>query len=594
MAEMSPKEVQTWRKRLEYAKAMWVQHGLIGNTQPSTMRLSIEMYRSNQWKHLNRRYGLSSEELRSVNKLFPTANQQQAETAARNPRVQLFPRNEESRDKAMPVQRLHNYDIIEQNHIRQLNGAFRDHQFAPFGIVRHGFTPEEEYATDKGRLLDLYRPAHPERPWIRRVAPWNGLLDPRAESFHPDGGMEWCAFRQITTARDIRDNPGLIERQDLDKIKGNVSREWRNMLPMGMRGPADPDADEDVEYWVIYELRERTWFGITLEAGMDKPIRQKADWPIPWESLPVNVFTVNEQMDTPFAISLLETMLPLQEELNRVRTIISRIANRIMRLVGVDTASVPQEEIDKLEDAELLEIIKVTGDPAKAIADIHGGVLPQELLLYASQVEEDLREVGTQSKMKRGQRVNVESGTEAAGILAGQSEGAGRVEDHFLKFVEETERTYLQGRRAAMVASGDSEIVPIVGFKDAEKVIDFATVSPEMIAGEFEFEVVAGSTRRLDYELEAQKAGADMAIALQSPNVFNIAYFARKYAEARQHDPSEALTPEAFEAAELAADAVDRDNELRSLGINEGGGNGAAPGGGVDANALVALGGGAQ
>ena len=46
--------------------------------------------------------------------------------------------------------------------------------------IRHGYTPEKEIRDEKGRMLFYYKAAHPNRPWIKAMAPWNVLIDPRA------------------------------------------------------------------------------------------------------------------------------------------------------------------------------------------------------------------------------------------------------------------------------------------------------------------------------------------------------------------------------------------------------------------------------
>jgi hypothetical protein len=568
-------EFDRWRERLHYAKTVWKRKGMYGvGGELSTLRMLIEFYRSNQWANLQTWGGLDSAELTVVNKVFPMANALQGEVASRNPRVEYFPRKQEAKEFTESIQALHNYDIREQNHIRQLNAAFRDHLFAPVGVIRHGYTPEEELRDERtGKRLDLYRPANPNRPWIRRMPIWDVLLDPRAESWQMDGGARWCAFRSVMTLEQIKSNPNMIAREDLEGFSGNLATEWQKTIPREIRESDDPDRESYVEVWSIYEIESRTWLQMTLD-GVDKFLRKPEEWPIPWEWLPVNVFGVNEQMDSPFPVPLLEDVLGLQQELNKLRTMMSQFVRRIRRIMGVDKNKVEQDELNRMVDGDLVEFFETLGAPKDAIQQIQSGGFPQELLQYNAVIEEDMRESIGQSKMGRGQRINVESATEAAQVQQGQDANAGRIEEHFTRFVREVEQLYMQGRRWILQQTGAHEVVRIVGSEGVGNIQKWVEVTPEALAAETEFEVEAGSTRRRDRDREAQQAGVDLSIAQQLPQIFNVAFFAQRYLEKRGLDPTKGLVPGALQSARVEGGAA-------LLGsIREG--QGAA----VDANAL--------
>ncbi|MHC4816294.1 MAG: portal protein, partial [Planctomycetota bacterium] len=403
---MDAKNFSRWRERLTFAKQTWVERGLIGTQYPSPMRMLIEFYRNNQWQHLGSWAGLSNDDLMVVNKVFPIANTIDGEVAARRPQVQFRARNEDSARLVRPAEILINYDLEELNWKRQANRALRDHLFAPVGLLRHGFTPGEEFEasvgrSDRLRRLQRYRPAKPDRPWVRREPIWNVLMDPSATFFHPDEGMRWIAFREIMLLDDIKANPGMINRDDLDKVAGNVDPQWAPR-PTGRLSNDDPDQDQYVEVWTVYEQTEHTWFQMTLD-GLDKPLRERDDWPIPWETLPISTFQVNEQMDTPFPLSIMENVIPTAVELNKLRTIMHRIALATRRLLAVQE-SMDEAEKDKIANSELVEMIETKGPPGEAIAQYAVANFPADLLAYEAIIQEDLREIAGQSKMGRGQR----------------------------------------------------------------------------------------------------------------------------------------------------------------------------------------------
>jgi hypothetical protein len=577
------KDFKRWRDRLRYAKKTWVDHGILGSQHPSHMRLLIEFYRGNQWAHLSGIPGIHEDHLASVNKIFPIANTLHGDVASRNPQVQVFPRTDDSIPKALPVENLINYDIEELNFKRQTNRALAYHLFGPFGVVRHGFTPPEEFESESGRRMQMYRPAKSARPWIRAVKPWNVLFDPSCDYFHPDEGLEWVAFRDVMLLADIKDNPNMIARDQLKDFQGNISQEWKDMQYGHHDAGDDPDMKNKVEVFTVYEARERTWFQMTLD-GVDNYLRDPDDWPIDWETLPVSIFQVNEQMDTPFTLPIMDQCPSIQQELNRLRSMMGELVFRLRRLIGVQATGMDDAEINKIEDGAINEIIKTKASPKEVIQLITSGVFPQELLQYEALLEEDMREVVGQSKMGRAQRINVETAHEVERVQQGQDVSTGRIVDAFETFNQEIIRLYMQGRRATMDITG-AEIVRIVGQQDENGIQAWGQVAPGDLHGDFDFNVVHGSTRPRDRDREAQKAAADFQLAFNAPDIFKAAFFARKYLEARGIDPTRGLTDQALTASAVRTlDTIRRNAQP--------GGEAAAAGPQIDPNIAAALGGG--
>ena len=108
-----------------------------------------------------------------MNKIYSTTNSSVSELSARNPKVQLVPRSARAAEGVVAAEAIVNYDIDQQKMMRQWNRALFDHHFAPFGAVRHGFTPTEEFTDAEGNRLEFYRPAQPDRPWLRRIPIWD-------------------------------------------------------------------------------------------------------------------------------------------------------------------------------------------------------------------------------------------------------------------------------------------------------------------------------------------------------------------------------------------------------------------------------------
>jgi hypothetical protein len=547
---VKPADFKLWQDRLRFAKGVWTDRGLIGDGK-STMRLLIELNRGDQWKRVGQVFGdLQEEFYATANRVFPIANSIKGDVAARNPQAQMFPNQPEAVKIAAPVEHLINYDIRELNFKRQTNRALDHHLFGPFGAVRHGFTPKEEFQTDnpkRPRRMQLYRPAKPDRPWIKAVKPWDILMDPTQDSFHVDDGMWWVAFRNIMWLEDIYDNPNMISRDKLGDYAGNVKPDWV-VKTQEFENNTDPDKEKYVEVWTVYESRERTWFQITLD-GLDNTLRERDDWPIDWETLPVSLFQANEQMDTPFSMAIMDEIAPLQLEMNRLRTMMGQLVFRLIQTLGINTNKMDPNEMNKLEDAAIHELIKFNGDPKDAIAIISSGIFPgQDLLQFHALLDEDMRQISGQGKMGRAERINVETAEEAANVQRGQDVNTARIADSYEDFNKDAIRLYMQGRRSTMEETG-AEVVRIVGAIDADGMQEWATVEPAHLHGDYELHVVHGSTRKRDKAAEAQAAAADLQVAMATPDMFNNYYFARKYLEARGHAPEQALSKQALIAS---------------------------------------------
>jgi hypothetical protein len=547
-------DLKLWRDRLRYGRSMMEQEGIIGKLSSGdpTMRLLIEFYRGKQWDHLDFP-GISDDERVTANKVFQAANQLESEVSASRPDVQLLPRGGVlSKDSmyaaskaARAVQPLISYDIDELDMETQCNDALVDHFFAHFGCVRHGYTPREEVfevpeAEGKRETrLNYYRHERPDRPWIRRIAPWDVIPDYNAIRLHPDGGMRWVAFRTIQTLAQIKANPNIKNREGLKDLAGNVAHPYQPLGPNLPDATADPDSKTYLEIYTVYEAETRTWFQITLD-GPEQPLREQDDWPIDWEWLPVNFLTVNDQRDKPFSVPILASIRAIQEEMNLLRTQMRWLVGNLRRLVCVNDDGLADGEDRKLETAFITEILRFKGDPNELLKVIQTGGFPQELLAYYNLLDEEVRENLGLSKMGRGQRINVETATEASNVQTGQDVNVSRAVRKYEKFWKDVLTLYMQARRQTFDTDA-IEVFPLVGRVDADGLQAWSRVSPEELHADLAFYIVPGSTRRRNRLEEERLWAARLETATKMPDVYNVAFYAQKLAEIQGVSPEEAL-----------------------------------------------------
>lgn len=513
---MGPDLIKTWEERLRFADRVWEKKGLKGGEgSPQTAREGMDAYRNmtgpgEGWGDLD------EDAVQRVPITFSAMNTMEAQLLARDPRINLYPRNQESAPSAAVIEELINYYIFELRMRRQWKRALKDANFvAGFGIVWHGYTPMiRKIKMDKDgepqRLIETYDPARPDTPWVRRIAPWDVRIDPSGSSFHPEEEAEWCARRFLLPEQRYRDDPMF------GKIVPQPTYSWdlRAMRPhVKSAGDEGPDLPKLIEVWEFYDKVNEVMFH--MSPGAQGKILTKygeRGWPdgIPKEGLPYSYLAFNEQADDPFPISYESMIRNLQIELNKLETMMAELTKRIRRIVLIrDDALAEGESEHIVESLGLKEFIMAKGgDLDNIVKEIALGTFPQELMFYRASIIDSIRETLGQSKFQRAQRENVESAEEAARIGMGDDTQVGRNQSVMEEFITDTVRKWHQGLRAVAT---DDMLIPIIGRQGAARIGQdsqsvYLKATPKQIAGEFEFRMRLGSSRPSNEKQEKQEA----------------------------------------------------------------------------------------
>lgn len=494
MARMSDKELRLWHHRvLEHADEEWKEAGLHDESPPAKfVKRYLDAYKGDQWGFDLGAFEQAEDDLVTDNVFYATINVLKSSMFARNPQVDVIATGREYMDNATRMERLLNHLIVSPKLAmkRELNAVLDDALLMPFGILRHGYTPQIEKVDDNGNLIDYYDPAKPDFPWIKRVSPIDVRIDPLAETFDPDVA-KWCAFRSLMFLDDIKRNPEMIAREDLKPTR--VLKRRRRALNDQM---SSDDAEKLVEVWTVYDKVDRKWFQIT--PGSHKPLREPSDWPIPnWQTLPYNLLQFNRVPEDPFGVSYSELLLPLQLEINKMLVIANRLSKSLRRVIFYDANGIDTEEAKKLNTLSLIEFIATKDAPGNVVNAIQVGGLPQELLLHIRFLIEQIRATLGVGEMERAQRVNVETAAEVSQIAAGSSAQRGRNLGPWEEFLSQTFTTFALSLQYAVT---DEIVVPVIGGGDAQELFGsksanpFERITPEQIRGEFLYQVRPGST----------------------------------------------------------------------------------------------------
>lgn len=567
--ELTEKECALWRERLRYADEIWKRAGLHDQSPPEVhAKRWLNYYRGDQADGIGYR-GIDHSLGVIDNVTFSTMNTLVSSVYARNPRVDVMAERPDRKPNAERMERVVNF-LTGSPRLRikrEINRTLWDAVLMKFGVIRHGFTLQDEKQDARGNLLESYDGKRAHFPWVERCAPWDFRCDPMAPTFHPEHSA-WCMFRDLYPMDVIRRSPAFIARDDLRPTRSLNDEKFNAERAMKM----SVDELDLVEVWTVYDKIRRETFRIS--PGSAKAISKVNEWPIPWRTLPYNLLQFNPTPDDPMGVSFSELSQPLQDDLNRCRTLALELAKRQRRMIFVNPDLLVSGEADKLEGMSLVEII-LAQDVNNAAREVQVGGNYQELLILAQTIKESIRSLFGVGEMERGQRVNVETAAEANQIGAGSAVQRGRNQAPFEDFLSDTIETFARGVQATAT---QPIVVPILGsesaadlFQSAEGV-SFEEIEPEAIQGEFQYRIRPGSTLPHDPNEEARKELALNAALQPFGELINLPQRAIDTILAFEKDPARQLMGQQQLQAQAAIKAANPMGPGEPAGGEQGGG----------------------
>lgn len=468
------------------------------------------------------------------NLVFSIVNTLMGQLSARDPEVVIRPHGgtaagSDAWRRAWLNQKVVQTLIREKNYRREVDRALQSAIILPFGLVRHGYTPDfEEYEDERGNIIARMKNQTPDLPWVQALRPWQVRIDPLVNNFDMNGEPGWIAFQNLYRSEyEIDQNPKLLGSKDWRATychdprpfhERNTQRPAHSGVPTAGASRGKKDSGIDLwEEWVIYDIRKRTFYGVSH--GAERLVREETDWPIDWGQLPASILTLNEQLDSPFGISFVEMIWHEQMLYNKVLTIIKALVNRFRRIIFVNKnafqTSLAQQE-NLLDADSLQEFILSDGNVNDVAKEVGFGQLDGQLVGLLFQLKEQMREVLGVSSFQRGQRANVETAAEANQIGAGgeiaRSRVQAKVENFWVDVFRAAHRALLQTEDAR------NFFLPIVGednlmfLTEGEIAQGFVEVGMKDLQGEFDYGVKLNSTTPLDPMAEFTKVAQAYSI----------------------------------------------------------------------------------
>jgi len=566
---LSEKQRSEWQELLRLSELHYERH--IASTQ-----IFVDMYRNNaaHWVQKDLERHEWQYDQATANLTYASVKNTMPRVLIQHPKVFVKPRafatgradrisGADPRVRwshALSIQQYENWRIKEFNFKGQVERVQLDDHLRGMGAIRHGFAAPEDVAYDqRDKRIEFSHHQHIRPGWPFAVY-WS-LDEVRFDSLaRSEEEMQWVGFLDQWRLEDLKKfpkvtvpkhlQPTVIAGLDIeDDIKRRTAAAGGHMTPLG-RIPI-------LEIWDRRTKRVIWWApAIDQEIGV-------ADWPLEWEGLPITMHAsspINEQIAP---VSEQDILHELQQTLNKLLSMVIVYAKRGLPVIGAQKNSLFEGEAEKLIDAEILEIVFTKTEPSSALQRLDLAPVPQTLLMSIQQTREFIREISGQGRISSGTRENVESGTEAAGIIQGlevrNEDRRRKIEDLFERMVRKDWQTFQQ-------TVTEDIFLDVLNPDKSPAVLE---ISIEAIMDEYDLNIEVGSTAP-DSDGTRKQDALQLAAMLQGPLApfFNPSYIVQVIVAAFGLDVAEALAPQ-----EAAQQKIAMDKFIELLTGQQSGGN---------------------
>lgn len=462
-----------------------------------TWRRLIDLYRGRHYEDV------STEDRLLINISFSTINVIAPSVAVNYPKIAVNARKPQDAPKAIITEAVINYWWKHYKVRPEFRRAVKDFLIVGHGWLKCGYRyVEEEQISEEGDHSDPSVEGNEitpsvvvveDRPFVERVSPFDVFVDPDATSMYD---AHWIAHRIRRPLKDIK----------TDKRYAKAARDSINATSWG-RYSDDPakrrvqDTEEGyVEVWEYYDITKKTM--CVFAEGCDQFLVKPIDMPYAFG----HPFVMIRNYDVPdffYPIGDLEAIEPLQRELNATRTQMMNHRKRYSRKYLFKESAFDADGRDALESDYDNVLVPVSGDENlnNVVVPFPAVVTPPEFYRQSDIIEGDIQTVSGVSEYQRGGVPEIRRTATEAAIV--QDAANARAADK-LATIEGAiaDVAYRLVALAQQFMTGE-QVARVVG-KDGEPT--WVTFESDYIAGEFDFEVEAGSTAPVNESFRRQMA----------------------------------------------------------------------------------------
>jgi len=479
-----------YKQRLEASKRWRKDDGY-----DATWRRMTDMYKGLQYEDFR------TEDRLSINIAFATINIIAPNISVNYPKISVNATNPANAANAVIAEAVVNYWWRYKDIRTEFRRAVKDSLTCGHGWVKVGYRfVEEEQVNDHealdpidGNEITPITVVVEDSPFAERVSPMDVFVDPDATSMHD---IKWIAQRIRRPMADVKN----------DKRYSKVARDQIQTMAVG-RYSDDPskkkiyDKTEGyAEIWEYYDISTKMMsvFSETADQFLIKPT------PMPYSF--GQPFVMLRNYDVPdhfYPIGDLESIEPLQRELNETRTQMMNHRKKYSRKYLYKESAFDNLGRTALESDEDNVMVPVISDEALSsiVAAFPAVINPSDFYDQTQMIIGDIDRVSGVSEIQRGGTSEIRRTATESSLV--QDASNARTADK-LAMIEQAISEC--GRRMVALArqfmTGE-QVARVIG-KDGEPV--WIQYDRDYLEGDFDFEVVAGSTQPHNESFRRQMA----------------------------------------------------------------------------------------
>lgn len=435
-----------------------------------------------------------------VNMCFATKNVIAPAISVNNPKFTVMARRPEDAARAVIAEEVVNYEWRVNDYQDEFRLAVDDYLVIGHGWVKVGykFVVEEKRGEDLSDQegVDDNEPDRPvthtnrtvveDRPFAERVSPFDMFIDPDGRNMRD---IRWIAQRIRRPVADVRVD-SRYEPSVRKDVQPSARSFYNDYKPSGpLTGSAEADDAEWVDVYEFYDLR-RNSMCVFADSGSGFLVKPQ---PIQFSfGHPFVMIRNYEVPDRFYPIGDLESIEILQRELNETRTQMLNHRKKFARKWLYNEAAFDHRGVAALESDEDNVMVPVLGNEnlGNVVMAMPAAITPPDFYNQSQLITNDINMVTGTSDYMRGQLPEIRRTATEAAII--QDASNARAADKLAKIEKSLGRI---GKRVLMLLQqfmSTERVVRVVGMSAQPAWIVY---DKDYIAGEFDFEVEAGSTQ---------------------------------------------------------------------------------------------------
>ena len=515
----------------------------------STWKRLVDMYRGRHYEYA------SDEDRLLVNIAFSTVNVIAPSVSVNYPKIAVNATKPDDAPKAIITEAVINYWWRHYKVKPEFRRAVKDFLVTGHGWLKCGYryveeqrvAEADEYSDDQeGGESTSITVITEDRPFVERVSPYDVFVDPDATSMRD---LKWIAQRIRRPLAEVRADKRYAKkvREEVAPTAGS-----RFVDEPGKRRIHD-DNHSYCEIWEFYDLRSKT-MSVFADSG--------DQFLIPPKKMPYafgHPFVMIRNYDVPdhfYPLGDLEAIEPLQRELNETRTQMMNHRKRFSRKYLFKESAFDSDGRGALESDYDNVLVPVMSDEplTNVVAPFPAVITPPEFYNQSELIQGDVEQITGVSEYQRGALPEIRRTATEAAIMqdAANARAAdklatieGAIQEVASRMVALAQQ-YMTGEQVARLTGSDG--VPM-----------WITFDRDYIAGEFDFEVEAGSTAPVNESFRRQMAlqMVDAMAPFASAGVVNVERLAAHVLQFGFgiKNPAEFLAPPAPQGAAPAGPA---------------------------------------